>query len=100
MLLLLQVAAAKIAVDMATDLEGKLTDQQMRSYQASMRHEHHIYERLQAAHGSSHGIPTVHFAGARRGASQEIVNKLMPSTVEASQWTVLSCASLQHLALC
>jgi hypothetical protein len=65
-MLLLQIAAAKIAVDMSTDHDGKLTDQQMCSYRASMRHEHHIYERLQASHGSSHGIPTVYFAGAHR----------------------------------
>lgn len=58
-----QVAVAKIALDMTTDEEGRLTPNQRRSYQASMRHEHHIYERLQATHGSRHGIPTVFFAG-------------------------------------
>lgn len=60
---MLQIAAAKIAVDLETDDEGKLSEQQRRTYQASMRHEHQIYERLQASQGGSSGIPRVYFAG-------------------------------------
>lgn len=59
----MQVAAAKIAVDMVTDDEGQLTEQQRRTYQASMRHEYQIYERLRTPHGINQGIPTVYFAG-------------------------------------
>ena len=59
----MQIAAAKIAVDLESDTEGQLTQQQLRSYQASMRHEHRIYEHLQACHASSNGIPAVYFAG-------------------------------------
>lgn len=58
-----QVAAAKIAIDMETNDEGKLTETQIRTYQASMRHEHKIYDSLLKAGGATKGIPTVHFAG-------------------------------------
>jgi hypothetical protein len=60
---LLQIAAAKIAVDLETDDKGSLSEEQRRTYQASMRHEHQIYERLQACQGGSNGIPRVYFAG-------------------------------------
>jgi hypothetical protein len=50
-------------VDLETDETGALSMTQKASYQASMRHEFSIYERLLKAGGGSQGIPTVHFAG-------------------------------------
>lgn len=71
-----QIAAAKIAVDMETDKDGQLTDQQRRSYQASMRHEHRIYERLQTPQSSGNGIPRVYFAGGGAGSSRPAASAL------------------------
>lgn len=77
----MQVAAAKVAVDMETDKEGNLTTQQRQSYQASMRHEHQIYERLA---GRQNGIPAVYFAGVC-----QILDKLIST---GRVWSVLTPA--------
>lgn len=85
-----QIAAAKIAVDMSTDDEGKLTDHQRRSYQAGMRHEREIYERL--SHGTNNGIPTVYFAGAVRHQAAALAGIMCPSAVKRGSLASSSCS--------
>lgn len=53
--------------------EGKLTAAQRSQYRSQMRHEHQVYERLQAAQGSSNGIPTVYFAGGRSAVRWSVI---------------------------
>jgi len=60
--MLLQVAA-KVSVDLTTDNEGRLSEQQKQEYKACMKHEYAVYKELLAENHCAHGIPAVYGTG-------------------------------------
>jgi hypothetical protein len=54
-------------VDLTTDNEGRLSEQQKQEYKACMKHEYAVYKELLAENHCAHGIPAVYGTGESLG---------------------------------
>jgi len=66
-ILLVSQVAAKASVDLTTDNEGRLSEQQRQGYKACMKHEYAVYKELVAGNHCAHGIPAVYGTGESLG---------------------------------